>query len=111
MNTGTPGDFSVAAEEVWDLSAVLLFPVAERLSLLGRVGMYRARMVVEERAAGFPDIHQAGTNSGFTYGAGAEFRLGKLGLRAEWQRYENVGVAATGEDDIDVLSVALLFRF
>lgn len=111
MNTGTPGDFSVAVEEAWDLSAVLLFPVAERLSLLGRVGMYRARMVVEERAAGFPDIHQAGTNSGFTYGAGAEFRLGKLGLRAEWQRYENVGVAATGEDDIDVLSVALLFRF
>jgi OmpA-OmpF porin, OOP family len=111
MNTGTPGDFSVAVEEAWDLTAVLLFPVAERLSLLARAGMYRARMVVDVRAAGSPDVHEAGTNSGFSYGAGAEFRLGKLGLRAEWQRYENVGVAATGEDDIDVLSVALLFRF
>jgi hypothetical protein len=32
-------------------------------------------------------------------------------VRAEWLRYENVGVAATGEDDLDVLSVGLLFRF
>jgi OOP family OmpA-OmpF porin len=110
-NTGTPGDFSVAVEQAWDLTAVFLFPVTDRLSALGRVGMYRARMIVEERVTGFPDTHEAGTNSGFSYGVGAEFRLGPLGLRTEWQRYENVGVAATGEDDIDVFSVGLLWRF
>ncbi|HEV3008460.1 MAG TPA: outer membrane beta-barrel protein [Burkholderiales bacterium] len=111
FNTGTPGNFSVAVDEAWDLTAVFLIPVTSRLSGLARVGMYRARTTIDVSNEGFPDIHEAGTNSGFSYGAGAEFRLGPIGLRAEWQRYENVGVAATGEDDIDVLSLGLLLRF
>ena len=108
---GGTGTFSAEVKEAWDLTGVFLFPVADRLSLLARVGMYRARLTVDQEVTGLPPTHDAGTNSGFSYGIGTEFRLGKLGLRAEWQRYENVGVAATGEDDLDVLSVALLFRF
>lgn len=111
MNTGTPGDFKVEIKQAWDLTALLLMPVTSRLSALARLGMYRARTTHDETAAGFPDIHQAGTNSGLSYGAGVEFRLGVVGLRAEWQRYENVGVASTLEDDIDVFSVGALFRF
>ena len=42
---------------------------------------------------------------------GAELRLGPLGVRAEWQRYANVGGASTGEDDLDVFSLGVLFRF
>jgi OOP family OmpA-OmpF porin len=108
--TGGTGTFKAEVKEAWDLGGVFLFPVATHMSLLGRVGMYRARTSVDQDVAGVT-THDAGTNSGFNYGAGAELRLGKLGVRAEWLRYENVGVAATGEDDLDVLSVGLLFRF
>jgi len=46
-----------------------------------------------------------------TYGAGLACNLWRIGLRAEWQRYQNVGTGNTGEDDIDVFSVGALVRF
>jgi len=109
---GTTGNFKAAVSEAFDLTAVFSVPVTSHLSGLIRVGAYRARTTIDQDGT-FPGapLHDAGTNSGFSYGAGAEFRLGPFGLRAEWQRYENVGVSTTGEDDIDVLSVGLLWRF
>jgi len=111
LGPGAQGSFQLEVKEAWDLTAVFGIPVTDRLSGLVRGGMYRARTTLNVQQTGFPDTHDAGTNSGFSYGAGAEFRLGLIGVRAEWQRYENVGVAATGEDDIDVLSIGVLFRF
>jgi OOP family OmpA-OmpF porin len=111
---GGQGKFEAEVDDVFDLSAVLSVPVTNRLFALGRVGVYRARATVEMEGP-FPGIvspsHEAGTNSGFTYGAGAELRLGSFGVRAEWQRFDNVGVGSTGEDDVDVLSLGLLWRF
>jgi len=111
LGPGAQGSFQLEVKEAWDLTAVFGIPVTDRLSGLVRGGMYRARTTLNIQETGFPDTQDGGTNSGFSYGAGAEFRLGLLGLRAEWQRYENVGVASTGEDDIDVLSVGLIIRF
>ena len=117
-NTGAQGVFTRAVEEAWDLTAVFSIPVTGRLSALARVGLYRERTTQDESIVGQAPTHNAGTNSGFSYGAGAEFRLGPIGLRAEWHRYENVGVGSTtlgggltSEDDIDVFSVGLLWRF
>jgi OOP family OmpA-OmpF porin len=110
---GADGQFKAAVKEAWDLSAVFRFNVVGNLSALGRVGAYRVRTTVDFEGA-FPDAptHEAGTNSGFTYGAGLEYLMfSRLGLRAEWQRYDNVGVGSTGEDDIDVLNIGVLFRF
>jgi OOP family OmpA-OmpF porin len=111
LNTGNPGSFKIEWKEAFDLTAVFLAPVTERLSLLGRAGMYRARTTTEVQDTTGPLASPGGTNSGFSYGAGVEFRLGALGVRAEWQRWENVGTSSTGEDDIDMLSVGVLFRF
>jgi OmpA-OmpF porin, OOP family len=111
---GGTGKFEAEVKDVFDLSAMFSIPVTNRLFGLGRVGFYRARATVEMDGP-FPGIaspsHEAGTSTGFTYGLGAEYRLGWLGLRAEWQRYDNVGVGSTGEDDIDVMSIGVLFRF
>ena len=105
------GSFQLEVKEVFDLTAVFLFPVSSNLSGLARAGMYRARTTLDVQVTGFPDTHDAETNSGFSYGAGAELRLGPLGVRAEWQRYENVGGASTGEDDLDVFSIGVIVRF
>jgi hypothetical protein len=37
--------------------------------------------------------------------------LRNLAVRAEWQRYSDVGSSDIGEADIDVLSLGLLFTF
>lgn len=52
------------------------------------------------------------SNTGVTYGAGLQwdFRAG-WGLRAQWERYRNVGGDQTyGTNHYDVLGVALLYR-
>jgi opacity protein-like surface antigen len=109
---GGSGDFKVAVEEMWDLTAVVRIGVVGNLSALGRAGFYRGRTKVDTRTSADGTAHEGGTNGGFTYGAGAEYLLfNHLGLRAEWQRYDNVGVGSTGEHDIDVFSLGLLWRF
>ncbi|HWM42884.1 MAG TPA: outer membrane beta-barrel protein [Burkholderiales bacterium] len=108
---GGQGSLRAEIKEAFDLSAVFSFPVSSYLSGLARVGMYRARTTVDVEVTGFAPTSDGGTNSGFTFGLGAEARLGRLGVRAEWQHYDNVGVASTGEDDIDVFSIGVLFRF
>jgi OOP family OmpA-OmpF porin len=94
-----------------DLSALGSIPIAGGLSAHGRLGIYRARMTIDQQGPAFGVLHDAGTSSGFTFGAGLGYTLWKLGLRAEWQRYASVGTGNTGEDDIDVFSVAALVRF
>jgi OmpA-OmpF porin, OOP family len=109
---GGRAKFEFAVGEVLDLSAVFRIPVVGRLSALAKVGGYRARTTVDDEGP-FPGSpsHEAGTNSGLTYGLGAEYAIWKIGVRAEWQRYENVGAASTGEVDIDVFSIGALIRF
>jgi OOP family OmpA-OmpF porin len=53
------------------------------------------------------------TNTDLTYGIGAQYDINRqLGVRAEWQRYTNMGDDATiGESDVDVMSVGLVVRF
>lgn len=108
---GGSGDFRIEFESMADLTAVARIPVIAGLSALGRVGIYRGRTTVDTRSnAG--TTHEGGTNSGFTYGAGAEYLLfDHIGVRLEWQRYDNVGVGSTGEHDIDAYNLGLLWRF
>lgn len=95
----------------WDLSGLLSFPIANRLSLFGRLGGYRARSS-HEIVTGTGTTQSGDSDSGLTYGAGLAFHLGFLGLRLEWQRYDNVGGSTTGlQETIDVLSLGALIRF
>jgi OOP family OmpA-OmpF porin len=96
--------------EAWDGSLVYMIPVAGQLSILARLGAFRAR-TTEETTGAFPTASSGHTNSGFTVGLGAGFMLWKFGVRAEWQHYQNVGGGDMGSDDIDVFSVGALFRF
>ena len=98
--------FTVEAKEAFDLTALFSVPVADRLSLLLRIGAHRTRVTVTD-----PTRDEGDTSSAFMLGAGAEYTFGKLGVRAEWVRYDNVSGGTIAESDIDVFSVGLLFRF
>jgi OOP family OmpA-OmpF porin len=109
--SGVVGSFSVEAKEAWDLSGIFTIPVANRMGLLLRIGAHRTRTTIDEQGPSFGTAHEAKTGSSLTYGLGAEYLLGKLGVRAEWQRYDNIDGGQRGETDVDVFSVGLLFRF
>jgi hypothetical protein len=70
--------------------------------VFGRLGIFRARTKV------FGEVE---VNTAWTYGVGVGYNLGFIGIRAEWQRWDNVGGAATGEDDINYFSVGGMLRF
>jgi OmpA-OmpF porin, OOP family len=89
-----------------DLSVIAAFPIGESFSIYGRLGGYRAET---EARAGI--LTADDSNTGLTFGIGAGFNLSRnLGLRAEWQRYADVG-DDDDESDIDVLSIGVLWRF
>jgi OOP family OmpA-OmpF porin len=94
----------------WDLSMIGSFKLSGRLSAFGRLGGYSARSTLDVDAPPGTTSHDANTNSGFTIGAGLAYNLGILGVRLEWQRYDNLDVG-NRKDDIDVFGAALLIRF
>ena len=53
------------------------------------------------------------SNTDLTFGFGLRYDLNKsVGVRAEWQRYGDVGGGDIGgESDVDVISLGVIFRF
>jgi OmpA-OmpF porin, OOP family len=103
----------------FDLTGIGSVFLTQRLSLFGRLGAYMGRTTREIEFTNFPNVDEAKTNSGLTYGAGLGYTLGRFGMRAEWQRYGNIGTnqnsgiegGPSGTDEVDVFSLAFLFRF
>lgn len=94
---------------IWELVVVGMAPVADRVSVYGKVGIYRAD-VDDETNFGFSANE---TNNDLTFGAGVRFDVSRnVALRLEWQRYQDVGgVNVGGESDLDVISIGALYRF
>lgn len=98
--------------EGFDFGGVFYWPVWNRLNLIGRVGVHQTRMKIEQtQPSGTASV--AGNNTGYYIGAGAQYNLGVIGLRAEWVRYGDVGTtgATIIQDDVDFFNVGLLWRF
>jgi len=52
------------------------------------------------------------TSTHLTFGLGAAFDINRnFGVRAEYQKYKDMGGSNVGKSDVDVLSIGLLYRF
>ena len=97
-----------AKPKAGDISAIASWPVAERLSILGRLGVYRSQLELHFEDGGSVSEH----NSAWTYGLGVNILFGRhLRVRAEWQHYKAVGGPDTGEDNINFASAGLVWLF
>lgn len=91
----------------WDASLVAGWPVAQALSIYGRLGAHRSNLKGGGTLAG-----QQHDRYGLTYGAGAQFEATpKLALRLDWQEYSGAGGAGIPDTDIRVISAGALWRF
>lgn len=106
---GVPTTFRSEANG-YDVAAVVSWPVLEHLSLYGKLGVSYVRTRIERNSGGVVSqgSHYSG---GFTYGLGVEFGLWRLGLRAEWQHYDNAASTLVDEDNVDYYSIGLVLRF
>src|SRR5262245_29045744 len=88
---------------VWELVGIGAYPIVDKLSVYGKLGLYRGEL----EAPGAKE-----TNSDLTYGAGLQYDVMKnVGVRGEWQRYSKMGGGNLVETDVDVMSVGVLYRF
>jgi OOP family OmpA-OmpF porin len=100
-------DFELNAFELVGIGA---WPLANNFAIYGKVGFYRGETKATGNVGG--PIDEKETNTDLTYGAGAQYNFNpKFGVRAEWQRYAKMGGEATGETDVDVISIGVLVRF
>ena len=103
-------DFESNAFELVGLGAL---PIGSQFSVYGKAGLYRGETKVTGSTVLTGPLDIKETNTDLTYGIGAQYDINRqLGVRAEWQRYTNMGDDATiGESDVDVMSVGLVVRF
>ncbi|MGD8574951.1 MAG: outer membrane beta-barrel protein, partial [Gammaproteobacteria bacterium] len=94
------------------LDAVGMVPIGERFSLLGRLGAYsmRVKLEVSGPAASLSD---SSTDSDLHAGLGGAWHItDNWEARAEFDHFRKVGDPdVTGEADVDLWSLGLVFRF
>lgn len=101
--TGSLGSATVEAT-AFDLSAIGLLPLIDRLAVFARLGLYRADIEARNTLGGSGDDSE----TGLTFGLGLRWDFTRnLGAKVEWQRYQEV----VDDIDGDFLSVGIIWRF
>jgi len=92
----------------WDVTAVGQYPIVDRFSVYGRLGLYFADTKENTNVAG----NSTHSNNDLTYGIGVRYDFTRnAALRGEWQHYGDVGGGNIGTTDIDVISIGALWMF
>src|SRR5512134_17198 len=99
------------------VDAVGLVPVGENFAAFAKFGVmgsetrtFRSTSGTVTPAPG-SNTNASTDQANVKFGLGLQYAFGKVTLRAEWERILDVGDANTGEFDLSVYSVGLLFRF
>ncbi len=98
-------------------AAVGMFPVNERFDIHAKAGLYFADTRVRTRARDvdfdeniFHEEIDSGEQEAFAAVGGSWNINDSYSLRFEYQRFLDVGDDESGEEDVDLLAVSLLFR-
>jgi opacity protein-like surface antigen len=86
-------------------AAIAGVPVNDQIEAFGKAGV--ARWAVDTTTS---TTTTASKGTDVLIGAGANYDFGNnMGVRAEWERYKDVGSDATHNNDIDLLSLGFIF--
>ena len=113
--------FVAADKDVRGLGAAIVgaWPLSDKVSLLGKAGFFRWDLDLTTRLTAPPGYdpfstpeRQSASGTSPMYGLGVEFAVFMgFALRAEVERYSRIGNNDTGKQDVDMLSVAALYKF
>ncbi|WP_020559401.1 outer membrane beta-barrel protein [Thiofilum flexile] len=103
QGTQSDGTTTKAKRSGYTAAGVLTLPVGDDLHVYGKGGM----LWWNSQETHNNQSQEVDGKSTF-YGVGADYRLnGNLGVRAEWERYSDVGSEQLSDRNIDVLSVGV----
>lgn len=96
--------------KTYDLSALAMLPVTDRISVYGRLGIYYADV---DLTGNTPILNASTSGTDLVYGVGAQYNFSNgLGIRAEWQKYNNVPLPTAGVGSgYEVMSLGAIWRF
>lgn len=94
----------------FDISALGMLPFAGQFAGYGRLGLYYAKSEGTSNIPGLANVTE--NNTGLTYGIGLQWDpMRNLGVRVEYQVYNDVGGGDLGKGDVNVLGLSALWRF
>ncbi|SEA12318.1 Outer membrane protein beta-barrel domain-containing protein [Thiothrix caldifontis] len=100
----TSGDISQQAT-AFTTAAVAGIPMNEQIEIFGKAGIARWTL---EKTDSSGTTENTGTD--VLVGVGADYNLGdNMGVRAEWERFKDVGSTADHSGDIDMMSLGFIF--
>jgi OOP family OmpA-OmpF porin len=109
---GSQGDGSNAETEALSVSAVFTAPGLQAAGFYIKLGGAWWSQDREVASFGLPSVTSSETGGSAMAGAGFRFPFNEtMGLVFEYEQYFDVGTAETGESDIGVVSVGLLWSF
>jgi OOP family OmpA-OmpF porin len=96
-----------------ELLGVGTIPITPQFEVYGKVGAFSWNLKESCTGATCTFSSRSETGTDLTYGLGAKFNFTKnVGVRVQYQRYKDVGNdATTGKNDIDSLSLGIVFKF
>jgi OOP family OmpA-OmpF porin len=102
---GQTVDLKASGEVV---AALLVWPLNDKFSLLGRLGFINATVKISGPGGSVDSTDVKGT-----YGVGAAFNFNpQLGVRLDFDRYSKLGDSSTtGESNVDMLSLGVFYKF
>lgn len=106
--SGTDNTTSNVTQHATAFTAAALagIPISDQIDAFGKAGMAHWTVEHTDNVGGTTD--NKGTD--VLVGAGANYNLGdNMGVRAEWERFKDVGSTATHNNDIDLLSLGFIF--
>jgi OOP family OmpA-OmpF porin len=88
-------------------------PIGQNFGLMGKLGMFHWDVDVNASSSVFGSGSDSSSGTDLTYGLGLKYDFSKtVGVRAEWERFQDVGDEnTTGQSDVDLLSVGVVFKF
>jgi OmpA-OmpF porin, OOP family len=107
--TVTSGGQTVEAKASGEVvSLVGVLPIGEQFSLFARLGFINGTVKLSG-----PGGSVDSTDVKTTYGVGAGFNFTRqLGVRLNWDKFAKLGDSnTTGESDVDMISVGVVFKF
>ena len=101
----------------WNIGVVGTMPINDMFSVFGRVGAIAARVEQTCATSGTPIACTIANNNSTdwsgNFGLGATYNINKqVGLRLEWERFDNLGDNNIGgKSDVDLLSLGVVVKF
>jgi OmpA-OmpF porin, OOP family len=109
ITTGAGGVSTRIESKVFEFVGMGILPFGERFQLYGKFGAYFGETDTVRDFGVTGTQSDADSNIDLTYGIGVQYALTKQwGLRAEWQRYQDM---SSGTVDLDAVAIGVVYRF